>query len=215
MADTPTPENFTVKKTPAKPAKGGAAKTDGPAKAASRKTGATSAGPGAAPYEATPVSAPVAEAKSRFNAALEEAKLGAAALRAEAENRFTTASGQAKGKGTDLVAEARSYGDQALGKAGEFAVEGKKVTSDAIASLGKVVGDTAAQIDEKLGEQYGDYARKASRTLAETSAKLESKSVEELGEDAREAVRKSPGVAVGVAAVFGFFLARIFGGRRR
>ena len=57
----------------------------------------------------------------------------------------------------------------------ELAVEGKRMTSDAIASLGKVVGDTAAQIDEKLGPQYGDYARKASRTLAETSAKLEAK----------------------------------------
>ena len=69
--------------------------------------------------------------------------------------------------------------------------------------------------DEKPGEQYGDYAHKASRSLQETSAKLESKSVEELGEDAREMVRKSPGVAVGVAAVFGFFLARLLGGRKR
>ncbi len=211
MADTPTPENITAKKAPAKSAKGAvAANGEGPAKAASRKTAAV-----AAAADAAPVSAPVAEAKSRFNAALEEAKAGAAALRTEAENRLTTVGDQAKGKSSDLVAEAKSYGEQALGKAGELAVEGKKVTSDAIASLGKVVGDTASQIDEKLGEQYGDYARKASRTLQETSAKLDSKSVEELGEGAREAVRKSPGVAVGVAAVVGFFLARIFGGRRR
>lgn len=155
------------------------------------------------------------EAKSRFNAALEEAKAGAAALRAEAENRLTVVGGQARGRSDDLLAEAKAYGEQALGKAGELAVEGKRMTSDAIASLGKVVGDTAAQIDEKLGPQYGDYARKASRTLAETSAKLEAKSVEELSEDAREAVRKSPAAAVGLAAVFGFFLARIFGGRKR
>lgn len=78
-----------------------------------------------------------------------------------------------------------------------------------------MVGESAAQIDEKLGEQYGDYARKASRTLQETSAKLDSKSVEELGEDAREMVRKSPGVAVGIAAVVGFFLARLIGGKRK
>ncbi len=193
MADTPTPENVTARKTPAKPAKGSvAAKSEGPVKAASRKTAAV-----AAAADAAPVSAPVAEAKSRFNAALEEAKLGAAALRTAAENRLTTVSGQAKGKSNDLVADAKADGEHA------------------IASLGKVLGDSAAQIDEKLGEQYGDYARKASRTLVETSAKLEAKSVEELGENAREAVRKSPGVAVGVAAVVGFFLARIFGGRRR
>ena len=99
--------------------------------------------------------------------------------------------------------------------ASELAVEGKQVATDAIASLGKVVGDTASQIDEKLGEQYGDYARKASRTLQETSAKLESKSVDELSEDARAMVRKSPGVAVGIAAVVGFFLARMLGGKKR
>jgi len=213
MADTPQ----TAKKTPAKSTKGATDKAEGPVKAASRKTAAVAAAPTAEPAAATGAAASpqVVEAKSRFNAALEEAKAGAAALRAEAENRLTVVGGQAKGKGDDLVAEAKSYGDQALGRAGELAAEGKKVTSDAIASLGKVVGDTAAQIDEKLGAPYGDYARKASRTLQETSAKLDAKSVEELGEDAREMVRKSPGVAVGVAAVFGFFLARMFGSGRR
>lgn len=213
MADTTPPAKTPVKKTPAKSAKGAVAANDGPAKASPRKTGATEKAPDTAPA-AVPASAQVVEAKSRFNAALEEAKAGAAALRVEAENRLTTVGGQAKGKGNDLVAEAKAYGEQALGKAGELAVEGKKVTTDAIASLGKVVGDSAAQLDEKLGEQYGDYARKAARSLQETSAKLEAKSVEELGEDARAMVRKSPGVAVGVAAVVGFFLARLFRGKR-
>jgi ElaB/YqjD/DUF883 family membrane-anchored ribosome-binding protein len=206
MADTPqAPKN-----TPAKSAKGATTKSEGPTKAAPRKTGAVAKAP-----DAAPASAQVVEAKSRFNAALEEAKAGAAALRAEAENRLTVVGNEAKGKSDDLLADAKSYGEQALGKAGELAVEGKKVTSDAIASLGKVVGDTAPQIDEKLGAQYGDMARKASRSLQETSAKLEAKSVEELGEDARELVRKSPATAVGIAAVFGFVLARIFRGGRR
>jgi ElaB/YqjD/DUF883 family membrane-anchored ribosome-binding protein len=209
MADTTQPEQTPVKKTPAKSAKGAVTKTEGAVKAASRKNGASQNA-----ADTAPPSAQVVEAKSRFNAALEEAKAGAAALRAEAESRLTVVGGQAKGKGTDLVTDAKAYGEQALGKAGDIAVEGKKVTTDAIASLGKVVGDSAAQIDEKLGEQYGDYARKAARSLQETSAKLEAKSVEELGEDAREMVRKSPGVAVGVAAVVGFFLARLFRGKR-
>lgn len=224
MADT-TPENSpsaATGKTPAAPAKGGSAKAKSPVKAESLKIAATGKSADTAVTLAdapTPASdrsstPQIAEAKSRFNAALEEAKAGAAALRSEAESRISSVGEQAKDKGTDLVAEAKSYGEQALGKAGELAVDGKQAASDAIASLGKVVGETAAQIDERLGEQYGDYARKASRTLAETSAKLEAKSVEELGENAREAVRKSPGVAVGVAAVVGFFLARIFGGRR-
>lgn len=212
MADT-TPAKTPARKTPAKPAKGATAKASGPAKSPARKTGATTRGEDAAPLAATPTPN-TAVAKSRFNAALEEAKAGAAALRAEAENRLATVGDQAKEKGTDLVGEVKAYGEQALGKAGELAVEGKKVASDAIASLGKVVGESAAQIDEKFGEQYGDYARKASRSLQETSAKLDSKSVAELGEDAREMVRKSPGVAVGIAAVVGFFLARLLGGKR-
>ena len=106
--------------------------------------------------------------------------------------------------------EAKVYGERARTRAGELATDGKAAASDAIASLGKTVGETAEQIDERFGEQYGDYARSASRTLAETSAKLEAKSVEEIGEDAREMVRKSPAVAVGIAAVAGFLLARLF-----
>jgi ElaB/YqjD/DUF883 family membrane-anchored ribosome-binding protein len=199
MADTTSEPT----KTPSAPAKGGAAKSKAPAKSASLKTGATAKS-----------AEPIGEAKSRFNAALEEAKAGAVALRAEAENRMNSAGDQAKDKGNDLVAEAKNYGEQALSKAGELAVEGKSVASDAIASLGKVVADTAPQIDEKLGEQYGDYARRASRSLTEASAKLETKSIDELSTDAREFVRKSPGTAVGIAAVVGFLIARLFRGSK-
>lgn len=198
------------KKTASSPIKGGAAASTKSTKAASIKSGAVAAAATLTP-EPTPA---VEEAKSRFNAALEEAKAGAAALRAEAENRLHSAGDQAKDKGDDLVAEARVYGDKAKAKAGELAVEGKAVACDAIASLGKVVADTAPQIDEKLGEQYGDYARKASRSLTEVSATLDNKSLEELGDDAREFVRKSPGTAVGIAAVVGFLFARLFSGSR-
>ena len=111
------------------------------------------------------------------------------------------------------MSDVKEYGDKAKDRAGELAVDGKAAASDAIATLGKAVGDTAGQIDERFGEQYGDYARSASRTLAETSAKLEAKSLEELGDDTREAIRKSPAAAVGIAAVAGFLLARIFRGR--
>ena len=155
------------------------------------------------------------EAKSRFNAALEEAKAGAVALKAEAGERAHLYRDQAKSKGNDLVSEAKNYGTEAKTKAGELAVEGKTKLSDGISSLGKVVGDTATDIDERFGEQYGDYARKASRSLQEASAKLDAKSVDEIGEDAREFVRKSPGTAVGIAAIFGFVLARLFSGGRR
>ncbi len=173
---------------------------------------------GATTTSADPAPSATGEAKTRFNAALEEAKAGAAALRTEATHRAEAARETAKTKSSDLVGEARAnaekYGSMAKTRAADLAVDAKSAASDGIASLGQVVSDTAPKIDEKLGEQYGDYARKASRALAETSAKLEAKSVEELGDDAREMVRKSPGVAVGIAAIAGFMLARLFRGSR-
>jgi len=108
------------------------------------------------------------------------------------------------------VSEAKNYGNEAKAKASDLAVEGKTRASDALSSFGKIVADAAPQIDEKVGEQYGDYARKASRSLQEASAKLEAKSVDEIGEDAREFVRKSPGTALGIAAIAGFIIARLF-----
>ena len=177
-------------------------------KSPTKKTSAKKATKSAAPASNT------AEAKSRFNAALDEARAGAAALKAEAGARAGAYREQAREKGTDLVAEAKTYGKEAKVKAGELAVDGKARASDALASLGTIVADTAPQLDEKVGEQYGDYARKASRSLQEASAKLEAKSVEELGEDAREMVRKSPGTAIGIAAILGFLVARLFRGGR-
>ncbi|MCB2085950.1 MAG: hypothetical protein KDE07_05805 [Sphingomonadaceae bacterium] len=178
MADTTTSKS--------KPAK----------KAASKSTKAK-----AAPANGT------AEAKTRFNAALEEAKAGAAALKSEATGRAVAYRDQAKDRSQDWAAEAKT-------KAGDLAVEGKAKASDALSSLGKMVADNAVSIDERFGEKYGDYARKASRSLQETAAKIDAKDVGEIGEDAREFVRKSPGTAIGIAAVAGFLLARLFRGGR-
>ena len=155
-----------------------------------------------------------AEAKSRFNAALEEAKAGAVALKAEAGERAGAYREKAKGKSDALVADAKGYGEQAKVKAGELAVEGKKKTSEAISAFANLIGGSAPTIDDNLGAKYGDYARSASQSLKDGAAKLDQKSVEELGEDAREFVRKSPATAVGIAAVAGFLLARLFRSRR-
>jgi ElaB/YqjD/DUF883 family membrane-anchored ribosome-binding protein len=143
------------------------------------------------------------EAKSRFNAALEEARAGAALLGAEARDRASAYSTQARERSDDWTADAKT-------KASELAVEGKARASEAISSLGRVVGENAATLDDRFGTQYGDYARSASKTLQSTADKLEQKSVEQLGEDAREFVRKSPAAAVGLAALAGFLLARLF-----
>jgi ElaB/YqjD/DUF883 family membrane-anchored ribosome-binding protein len=154
------------------------------------------------------------EAKSRFNAALEEAKAGAAALKAEGKDRAAAYRTQAKGKGDDWVAEAKGYGDDAKVKGRELATEGKVKASEGMRSLSRMVNDNAYQVDEKLGAKYGDYARTASKSLDDYAAKLDQKSVDDLVDDGREFVRRSPGKALGIAAVAGFLLSRLFGGRR-
>jgi ElaB/YqjD/DUF883 family membrane-anchored ribosome-binding protein len=144
-----------------------------------------------------------AEAKSRFNAALEEARAGAALLGEEARERVGGYGSQARARGDDWVGEAKT-------KAGDLAAQGKSKASEALTGLSRVVGESAGKVDENLGAKYGDYARTASQKLQRTAESLDRKSMEELGEDAREMVRKSPAAAVGLAALAGFLLARLF-----
>jgi len=143
------------------------------------------------------------EAKSRFNAAIEEAKAGATALGDEAKERADKARVDAKVRGEEWSTEAKT-------KAGELAEDGKHKASEALTGLSRVINENAPAIDEKLGAKYGDYARNASAALHENAQKLEEKSFDDLAEDSREAIRKSPAVAVGLAAVVGFFFARMF-----
>jgi ElaB/YqjD/DUF883 family membrane-anchored ribosome-binding protein len=150
------------------------------------------------------------EAKSRFNAALEEAKAGAAALKAEGKERAVAYRDQAKGKGEDWVAEAKAYGEEAKVKGKELAVEGKAKMGEGMRALSRLVNDNAYQVDDKVGAKYGDYARTASKSLGEYADRLDAKSVDDLVEDGREFVRKSPGKALGIAAIAGFLLSRLF-----
>lgn len=150
------------------------------------------------------------EAKSRFNAALEEAKAGAAALRAEGKERAAAYRGQAKDKSQDWVSEAKTYGNDAKVKSKELATEGKVKTSEGLRSLSRSISENAHQVDEKLGAKYGDYARSASTALDDYASRLDEKSVDDLVEDGRAFVRKSPGTAIGIAAVAGFMLSRLF-----
>ncbi|KLI64098.1 hypothetical protein AAV99_08965 [Aurantiacibacter marinus] len=143
------------------------------------------------------------EAKSRFNAALDEAKAGASALGDEAKERAEKARIEAKARGEEWSVEAKT-------KASELAQEGKHKASEALTGLSRVINENAPAIDEKLGAKYGDFARNASTSLQDNARKLDEKSFEELAEDSRTAIRKSPAAAVGLAAVVGFFFARLF-----
>jgi ElaB/YqjD/DUF883 family membrane-anchored ribosome-binding protein len=155
------------------------------------------------------------QAKAKFSKAIEEAKAGAQVLTKEASAKAGAYREQLAAKSGDWAADAKDAAGQAKEKATELAYEGKARASDALSSLGKVVSDNATTIDEKLGTRYGDYARTAARSMQETAAKIEAKDLNELGDDAKEFVRKSPGVAVGLAAFAGFLLARLFKGGKK
>ena len=118
--------------------------------------------------------------------------------------------GETGGKVVDqLRGQASALRDQAGGRVREFADGGKTRASDALEELSRVFADTADTIDERLGGEYGEYARKAADTVSGFADNLRRKEVEEIYDNVRDAVRKSPGVAIGVAAVVGFALARV------
>ncbi len=85
----------------------------------------------------------------------------------------------------------------------------KEKTGSAMQGLAKLIADTAATVDTKMGPQYGDYARQAAEKVAGAADTIDGKEVEELVAEARDFVRKSPAVAIGAAAVLGFVLMRL------
>ena len=199
----------------------------GAAKAAAKSTSAKPAArKSAAPKKPRAAKAAVEDAigkpaTARFTKAIDEARAGAKALGSEAQSRAAKLGSEARtradsyreqltAKSADWAGDAKELAGQAKVRAGEMALDGKARASDAIASLGGIVADSAATIDDKLGTRYGDYARTAARTMQETAAKVDAKDLGELGNDAKAFVRKSPAVALGIAAVAGFILSRLF-----
>jgi hypothetical protein len=129
---------------------------------------------------------------------------------------MTTRSGSGRGSGSigsELMGKVRSGGDklseQAADKARGFVGQGIDRSAEAIANVSKLVGDTASGLDERLGEEYGDYARRAAEALESTANRRASKDPDVLIDDARVCMRKSPGGPLAGAAIVGFALARL------
>jgi ElaB/YqjD/DUF883 family membrane-anchored ribosome-binding protein len=104
---------------------------------------------------------------------------------------------------------ATKYSQQATDKVRTFAEDGKARASGALEQLAQLLTDAAGQVDEKLGAQYGGYARTAADTVSGYADQVKAKDVDALFDDARELVRKSPAIAVGAAAAVGFVIARL------
>ena len=98
---------------------------------------------------------------------------------------------------------------QAADKARGLVGQGLERGSEALGNVSKLIGDTAAGLDDRLGPEYGEYARKAASAIEDAANRIAAKDADELIDDTREFVRKSPGVALAGAAILGFALVRL------
>lgn len=114
-----------------------------------------------------------------------------------------------RGAGAFVREEAGKIAGQAGDKARSFADTGKEKATGALDEFSSMMRDAAGSVDERLGEQYGRYARSAADQISGLADSLRGKQVDDLLDDAREFVKKSPAVAVGIAAGVGFVLARL------
>jgi ElaB/YqjD/DUF883 family membrane-anchored ribosome-binding protein len=101
------------------------------------------------------------------------------------------------------------FSGQAADKARELVGQGLERGGEALANVSKLIGDTASSLDDRLGEEYGEYARRAASAIEDAANRVASKDPDELIDDTREFVRKSPGVALAGTAVVGFALVRL------
>ena len=108
-----------------------------------------------------------------------------------------------------LKDSAAKIGKDAVDRAKTYAEDGKARAGGALDEIVKMINDAAGTVDEKLGEQYGQYARTAADKVAGFSEGLKAKELDDLIEDARGFVQKSPAIAIGTAAAIGFVLVRL------
>ncbi|HWU92429.1 MAG TPA: hypothetical protein VN106_04185 [Sphingomicrobium sp.] len=121
-----------------------------------------------------------------------------------------TGSGSAEGGLADRLRSGRErLTNQAGDRARGLLTQGLEKSAEALASVGRMVGDTATGLDERLGNDYGDYARRAASAIDNAANSIASKDPDELIDDTRSFVRNSPGVALAGAAVVGFVVARL------
>lgn len=136
--------------------------------------------------------------------------ISGAAVESENEEQLIVREPRTRDRMLEKVKEGRGkLAGQAADKTRGLVGQGLERSSEALANVSKLVGETAEGLDERLGAEYGDYARKAATAIDEVANSLASKDPDELIEDTRNFVRKSPGVALAGAAIVGFALARL------
>jgi ElaB/YqjD/DUF883 family membrane-anchored ribosome-binding protein len=126
-----------------------------------------------------------------------------------ADSSRSSESSESAPTGTFAKVKAQAAGlvDEAAEAARNAATTGKDKA--ALGGLSKLANDAAKAVDERLGGNYGDYARRASSSVSDFATSLQSKDVDAIVADTKAFVRKSPVIAIGAAAAVGFLLTRL------
>lgn len=120
----------------------------------------------------------------------------------EGESKASGIAGQVREQISSLTSQA---GD----KARAYADDGKSKATDLLQTLAEIVADATGSVEDKLGGQYAGAGRKASEAIQSFASTLDERSVDDLVADARSFVQRSPAIAIGIAAVLGFAVARV------
>lgn len=129
--------------------------------------------------------------------------------RAEAEQDISVSGSPERRLAERFRSSREQLSSQAGDKARGLVTQGLERTSEALANVARMVGDTAPGIEERLGTEYGDYARRAAGSIENVANTIAAKDPDELIDDTRNFVRNSPGIALAGAAVVGFVVARL------
>lgn len=108
-----------------------------------------------------------------------------------------------------VTSQVQSLKDQATEKVRGFADDGKHRATTMLDDFTDVITDAANAIEERFGAEYSGYARRAAGAVSNLSGSLRDRDLEDLLDDTRSAIRRSPGIAIGIAAIAGFALVRV------
>ena len=116
--------------------------------------------------------------------------ISGASVESENEEQLIVREPKARDKVLEKVREGRGkLAGQAADKTRGLVGQGLERSSEALANVSKLVGETAGGLDERLGAEYGDYARKAATAIDDVANSLASKDRLRLGPAGQERPR--------------------------
>lgn len=138
-----------------------------------------------------------------------EAKDAAGAAAGRAEELIRDVTDKASRRFEEIRSEAGHYAGKAGEAVREAADAGKGKAADLLHGIAETVRNLAGKAEGETAETAAGYARRAADGMDRLSDALKDKSLDELGADIRAFVKEKPALAIGVAAVLGFALARV------